>query len=48
MSDIHLLGTLIESEDPRAKKFGTLKNINHASITEICNIQGIFYTKAAR
>ena len=46
MSDIHLLGTLIESGDPREKnavdlsrdllnKFGTLKNIDQASITEI-------------
>ena len=47
MSDIHLLGTLIESGDPREKnavdlsryllnKLGTLKNIDQASITDIC------------
>jgi DNA repair protein RadC len=29
-------------------KLGTLENIDQASITEICNIQGIFATKAAQ
>lgn len=60
MSDAHLLGILIGSGDRRAKKnavdlsrdllksFGSLENIDQASITEICQIQGIGNAKAAQ
>jgi DNA repair protein RadC len=60
MSDAHLLGILIGSGDRRARKnavdlsrdllnkFGTLENIDQASITEICQIQGIGAAKAAQ
>lgn len=60
MSDAHLLGILIGSGDRRAKKnavdlsrdllnkFGSLENIDQASITEICQIKGIGAAKAAQ
>lgn len=60
LSDAHLLGILIGSGDRRAKKnavdlsrdllkkFGSLENIDQASITEICQIKGIGTAKAAQ
>jgi len=60
MSDAHLLGILIGSGDRAARKnavdlsrdllskFGTLENIDQASITEICQIKGIGTAKAAQ
>jgi len=60
MSDAHLLGILIGSGDRQAKKnavdlsrdllkkFGSLENIDQASITEICQTKGIGTAKAAQ
>ncbi len=60
MSDAHLLGILIGSGDRCTRKnavdlsrdllnkFGTLENIDQASITEICQIKGIGPAKAAQ
>ena len=60
MSDAQLLGILIGSGDRRAKKnavdlsrdlikkFGTLENIDQASITEICEVKGIGTAKATQ
>jgi DNA repair protein RadC len=59
-SDVYLLGILIGSGYRRARenaldlsrdvlnKFLTLENIDQASMTETCQIQGIFSAKAAR
>ena len=60
MSDAHLLGILIGSGDRRSKKnavdlsrdllnaFGTLENLDQATVTEMCQIKGIGAAKAAQ
>ena len=60
LSDAHLLGILIGSGDRRAKKnavdlsrdllnqFGTLENLDQATVTEICQVKGIGSAKAAQ
>jgi DNA repair protein RadC len=60
MSDTYLRGILLRSEDRRARKnaadlsrdllnkFGILKDVYQASITEICQNQGIVVAKAAQ
>ena len=60
MSDAHLLGILIGSGDRRAKKnavdlsrdllneFGTLENLDQATVTEMCQVKGIGPAKAAQ
>jgi DNA repair protein RadC len=60
LSDAHLLGILIGSGDRRSKKnavdlsldllntFGTLENLDQATVTEICQVKGIGAAKAAQ
>ena len=60
LSDAHLLGILIGSGDRRAKKnavdlsrdllneFGTLENLDQATVTEMCQVKGIGPAKAAQ
>lgn len=60
LSDAHLLGILIGSGDRRSKKnavdlsldllnvFGTLENLDQASVTEMCQVKGIGSAKAAQ
>ena len=60
LSDTHLLGILIGSGDRRAKKnavdlsrdllsmFGTLENLDQATVTEMCQVKGIGAAKAAQ
>ncbi len=60
LSDAHLLGILIGSGDRCAKKnavdlsrdllsvFGTLENLDQATVTEMCQIKGIGAAKAAQ
>lgn len=60
LSDAQLLGILIGSGDPRSKKnavdlsrevlktFGNFKNIDQASVTELCTVKGIGVAKAAQ
>ena len=60
LSDAHLLGILIGSGDRRAKKnavdlsrdllnvFGSLENLDQASVTEMCQVKGIGSAKAAQ
>ena len=60
LSDAHLLGILIGSGDRRSKKnavdlsrdllkvFGSLENIDQATVNEICQVKGIGSAKAAQ
>ncbi len=60
LSDAHLLGILIGSGDRRSKKnavdlsrdllsaFGTLENLDQATVTEMCQVKGIGSAKAAQ
>jgi len=60
LSDAHLLGILIGSGDRRAKKnavdlsldllnaFGTLENLDQATVAEMCQVKGIGAAKAAQ
>lgn len=60
LSDAQLLGILVGSGDPRSKKnavdlsrevlktFGNFKNIDQASVTELCTVKGIGVAKAAQ
>jgi DNA repair protein RadC len=60
LSDAHLLGILIGSGDWRSKKnavdlsldllnvFGTLENLDQATVTEICQVKGIGAAKAVQ
>ena len=60
LSDAHLLGILIGSGDRRAKKnavdlsrdllnaFGTLENLDQATVNEMCQVKGIGSAKAAQ
>jgi len=60
LSDAHLLGILIGSGDRRSKKnaidlsldllnvFGTLENLDRATVSEMCQVNGIGAAKAAQ
>ena len=60
MSDAHLLGILIGSGSAARKKnavdlsrdllnaFGTLENLDQATVTEMCQVKGIGSAKAAQ